>query len=358
MSSNTIVIWWVLHLFEGFTHGILCDTQDLVDALELGQDFGFLTQGVVLHENQESISPGYFSGFFEVINMGRLYRVKVPTHTDGLRGHLVLCASFLFMAKKVSHTNIGFLHSHLKTSNVHYSRKMEFFTSAIEKYTAHLLSSISTDYGLNLDELKAKYIGVKVVKAKVPKVPMADRPMCAGTVGKKKEPCKNKARVGETTCHIHGEKPPVDMCQPCKVPQVPAPAPAPAPAPVQAETSLADSVRNLANIAAQVTQEIKVKKPKKKKVLEAPPPPAPVLVEEPEEPEPEPEVLDDLDARLKAMLASGATFDDDEDDDEEPESPGAVRHREILENKGVAWEEYYDDEEDDELEEEEELEED
>ena len=93
-----------------------------------------------------------------------------------------------------------------------------------------------------------------------------------------------------------------------------------------------------------------MKKPKKKKVLEAPPPPAPVLVEEPEEPQevPEPEVLDDLDARLKAMLASGATFDDD---DEEPESPGAVRHREILENKGVAWEEYYDDE-DEELEEE------
>jgi hypothetical protein len=233
------------------------------------------------------------------------------------------------------------------------SSQMEFFTGAIEKYTAHLLSSISTDYGLNLDELKARYIGVKIVKAKAPKVPMADRPMCSGTVGKKKEPCKNKARAGETTCHIHGEKPPVDVCQPCKVPQVPAPAPAP----VQAtEPSLADSVRNLANIAAEVSQEIKVKKPKKKKVLEAPPPPPPPadLVEEAEEPEevPEPEVIDDLSARLQAMLADGAAFDEDDDeDDEEPESPGTQRHKEILGAKGVAWEEYYgeDDEEDEEL---------
>jgi hypothetical protein len=239
---------------------------------------------------------------------------------------------------------------------------MEFFSSAIEKYTAHLLSAISTDYGLNLDELKAKYIGVKVVKAKAPKVPMADRPMCSGTVGKKKEPCKNKARAGETTCHIHGEKPPVDVCQPCKVPQVPAPAPVPV------EASLIDSVKNLANIAAEVSEEIKVKKPKKKKVLEVPqvpvPPPAD-LVEEPEEPEevPEPEVIDDLSARLQAMLQSGAAFDDDEDEDEdeEPESPGTQRHKEILGAKGVAWEEYYgDDDEDEELleEDEEELEED
>lgn len=240
---------------------------------------------------------------------------------------------------------------------------MEFFTGAIEKYTAHLLSSISTDYGLNLDELKARYIGVKIVKAKAPKVPMADRPMCSGTVGKKKEPCKNKSRAGETTCHIHGEKPPVDVCQPCKVPQVPAPAPAPAP--VQAtETSLADSVRNLANIAAEVSQEIKVKKPKKKKVIEAPPPPPADLVEEVEEPEeeiPEPPVLDDLSARLQAMLADGAAFDDDEDEEEEPESPGTQRHKEILGAKGVAWEEYYgEDDEDEELleEDEEELDED
>ena len=226
---------------------------------------------------------------------------------------------------------------------------MEFFTGAIEKYTAHLLSSISTDYGLNLDELKARYIGVKIVKAKAPKVPMADRPMCSGTVGKKKEPCKNKARAGETTCHIHCEKPPVDVCQPCKVPQVPAPV-------QESETSLADSVRNLANIAAEVSQEIKVKKPKKKKVIEAPPPPPPAdLVEEVEEPEeeiPEPPVLDDLSARLQAMLADGAAFDEDdeEDEEEEPESPGTTRHKEILGAKGVAWEEYYgeDDEEEDE----------
>ena len=237
---------------------------------------------------------------------------------------------------------------------------MEFFTGAIEKYTAHLLSSISTDYGLNLDELKARYIGVKIVKAKAPKVPMADRPMCSGTVGKKKEPCKNKSRAGETTCHIHGEKPPVDVCQPCKVPQVPAQVLV-----QESEPSLADSVRNLANIAAEVSQEIKVKKPKKKKTIEAPPPPPADLVEEVEEPEeevPEPPVLDDLSARLQAMLADGAAFDEDDDEDEEePESPGTTRHKEILGAKGVAWEEYYgEDDEDEELleEDEEELDED
>ena len=204
---------------------------------------------------------------------------------------------------------------------------MEFFSSAIEKYTLHLITAISADYKLDPDELKAKYIGVKVVKAKIPKVPMEDRPLCTGTSGKKKIPCKNRCKPGMNACHLHCDKVPVaDL--PAKVPQVPAEAP---PVAVQAQ--------NLAAAAAEVSKELKAKKPRKPKVALPAPPPPPPPAPVPVAPAP---ATDSLDDRLKAILMGGGEF---ESDDEEPESPGTLRHKDRMAEQGRDWEECFDEEE-------------
>jgi hypothetical protein len=66
-------------------------------------------------------------------------------------------------------------------------------------------------------------------------------------------------------------------------------------------------------------------------------------------------VEDSLNDRLLAILQSGGVLDDEEElepEFEEPLSPGAERHKSILESKGQSWADYYDDEEDEELDEE------
>jgi hypothetical protein len=215
---------------------------------------------------------------------------------------------------------------------------MEFFSSAIEKYTLHLITAISADYKLDPDELKAKYIGVKVVKAKIPKVPMEDRPMCTGTSGKKKIPCKNRCKPGMDACHLHCEKIPVAGL-PVKVPQVPADAP---PVAVQAQA--------LATAASEVSKELKAKKPRKPKVV-LPAPPPPVQAPPPPAPSPPPPApaTDSLDDRLKAILMGGGEFesDDEEEELEEPDSPGTLRHKDRMAEQGRDWEECFDEEDED-----------
>lgn len=258
---------------------------------------------------------------------------------------------------------------------------MEFFSQAIEKFTAHLLASVCTDYNLDLEELKTRYIGVKTIKVtkpKVPKVPMEDRPICNGTSGKKKIPCKNKCKPGGDTCHLHGEKLPVAVCQPC-LPQVPTEVPKAAQALADIASRLSDALAPA--MAAAPVKKVRKPKPKAQALPQPPPPPvvlvteeletdkpkkvvpkpkAPVLEEELDD-EPmevlEPEELD-MNARLQLILQSGATFesDDDEDEDEEPVSPGAQRHKGIIEAKGQSWADYYDEDCDEEEELEEELE--
>ena len=233
---------------------------------------------------------------------------------------------------------------------------MEFFTASIEKFSLHLITNICNDYNLDLDELKARYIGAKMVKTKVAKIPMEDRPACKGLSGKKKIPCKNRCRPGSDACHLHGQK--IIMCQPCKVPQVPPE--------VTEQIKVAIAAHPPPAPPAAVVQKKQTKKPKEiepKPAKKTPQPPPPPIVVAPPPPPPPPNDNMTLDDRLKQILqGGGADFDSDEDSDsesEEPDSPGGIRHKEILKAKGKAWEDYEDDEdENEELEEEEELEED
>ena len=244
---------------------------------------------------------------------------------------------------------------------------MEFFAGAIEKATSQLLTRVAADYNLPYDELVAKYLSKvvkpKVVKPKVPKVPMEERPMCPGFSGKKKTPCKNRCKPGLNACHLHGAPTaPEPICQPC-VPQVPAQEMEKA---VAALGDAADSLATvLASAPAPVPVAVKPKKPRVVKpkpvvapvpapvaapapaVAQAPvvPAPAPVPVAVPEVPKP---VEDSLNDRLLAILQSGGVLDDEEEEPEEyeePLSPGAERHKSILESQGRNWADYYDDEE-------------
>lgn len=248
---------------------------------------------------------------------------------------------------------------------------MEFFASAIEKATVQLLTRVATDYNLPCDELLTKYLNKtvkpKVVKPKAPKVPMEERAPCPGFSGKKKLPCKNKCKPGFNACHLHCEKVLVPVCAPCP-PQVPAPAPAP-------EKTLIEHAQSLSQAATDLAESLQVPVPapvKKKKTKKAPAPvpveEAPVPVEAPAPvkkpakkktapapapvpvPAPAPVKEMSLDERLREILASGGNTSEDEDD-EEVMSPGAVRHKGILESQGRSWADYYDDE-DEELEEE------
>ena len=113
---------------------------------------------------------------------------------------------------------------------------MEFFSSALEKYTVALLSKISEDYSLPLDELVAKYHTTPLKKAKVerkprtPKDPNAppkpakvakeDRPICPSLTGKK-TPCKNRCLPGSDKCHLHCVTLPTGEPKPPRAPRVP-----------------------------------------------------------------------------------------------------------------------------------------
>jgi len=274
---------------------------------------------------------------------------------------------------------------------------MEFFTTAIEKATTQLLTRIATDYNLPCEDLIAKYLNKtvkpKVVKPKVLKVPMEERMICPGLTGKKKTPCKNKCKAGTNACHIHNKEPIV--CLPC-VPSVPAPAPAlvapsppsspePAPEPVQVPVPVPVKVakKTKAKAAPEPAPEpviAAVAKPKSKKKVASPSPapvpepeptvakpkskkkaptpvvaPAPVIapiVKPVSETEPSQMSLDD---RLRMILANGGNYDDDEEaeeeieDRDEPLSPGALRHKMIVESQGKSWADYqYDDDEEEE----------
>jgi len=228
---------------------------------------------------------------------------------------------------------------------------MEFFAGAIEKATSQLLTRVAADYNLPLEELVAKYLSKtvkpKVVKPKVPKVPMEERPMCPGFSGKKKTPCKNRCKPGLNACHLHGTPTaPEPICQPC-VPQVPAQEME------KAVAALGDAANSLATVLAAAPVAVKPKKPRvvKPKVVAAPvvvPEVAPVAVPAPA---PVSTVEDSLNDRLLAILQSGGVLDDEEEEPEfeEPLSPGAERHKSILESQGRSWADYYDDEDEEEL---------
>jgi len=285
---------------------------------------------------------------------------------------------------------------------------MEFFSSALEKYTVALLSQISADYSLPLDELVAKYHTTPLKKAKVerkprtPKDPNAppkpakvakeDRPICPSLTGKK-TPCKNRCLPGSDKCHLHCVTLPTGEPKPPRAPRVPkaesekvtkksakkskvqpshnhAPLVAP-----DAPCQLCDSHGDAMNPGAPSVQfesqslqerlraiiqsesesesehepeseaETEPKTPKKSKKAKAEPktpkkavkkielepvaPPAPIKVPK----------SASIEERMALILS-----EEPEEEEEEPESPGAVRHRLIMAEKGLPVE--YDEDED------------
>jgi hypothetical protein len=103
---------------------------------------------------------------------------------------------------------------------------MEFFTGALEKYTNALLSKISEDYSLPLEELVAKYQTVPLKKKRAPKKakdpnePEVPKVPCVGLTGKG-TPCKNKCQPGSDKCHLHGVELPGAAPKVPKEPKVP-----------------------------------------------------------------------------------------------------------------------------------------
>jgi len=170
------------------------------------------------------------------------------------------------------------------------------FAPALTKYTSQLLTRISEDFKIPVDDLNAKYLTAGVpIKPKVPrkpKEPTADRPMCPFLCGNKKTPCKNRCVPNGTGCHlhdpnkVHAPKPPKET-KPPKVlkgdPLFVASPVVPVPAPVRVQ------------VQAQVEPE-----------------------PEPEEPEMEMTMQE----RLRAMLATEdemEEFDEDEQEFDEDE---------------------------------------
>jgi hypothetical protein len=122
------------------------------------------------------------------------------------------------------------------------------FAPALEKYTTQLLARIAVDYNIPSYELVNKYmtrpaeiINLKPPKApkdpnappkaprkpkdpnappKAPKVPLEDRPICPSLTGKK-TPCKNKCLPGSDKCHLHSAVLPTGEPKPPKPPKVP-----------------------------------------------------------------------------------------------------------------------------------------
>ncbi len=219
------------------------------------------------------------------------------------------------------------------------------FKPVVYKYTLALLAKVSVDYNLPVDELAAKYLSdcapaptkPKVLKPKVPKVPMEERPICPALTGKKKQPCKNKCMPGGTACSRHSEKP------------IPPAEPAPG-----AEVCVPC-------VPALTVPPVKTKKTVLKKTPVVAPAPTPVVVAP--VPVPVPAAVS-IEERLKLLMANSAgdegedTEEEDEDEEEEPESPGMLIHRAKMAELGRTVEYEDDDEEDDEDDmEEEELEE-
>ena len=198
------------------------------------------------------------------------------------------------------------------------------FAPALEKYSTNLLTRISLDYNLPLDELVTKYMSrpeaIKAKKAKDPnapkkprapkdpnapkKIPAADRPICPSLTGKK-TPCKNRCLPGSDKCHLHSVTLPGGDPKPPKVPkekkskvkEQPAHNHAPLIAP-EAPCQLCDTHGDALNPGLPTVSY-------------------------------ESETLQERLARIMAME------DPEEEDESEPESPGAIRHREILASQGL-----------------------
>jgi cell division protein FtsN len=273
---------------------------------------------------------------------------------------------------------------------------MEFFSSALEKYTTALLSKISEDYSLPLDELVSKYqsssVSLKTKKKRsapkddVPRVP------CVGMTGKGTA-CKNKCQAGSDKCHLHGVEVPNKEPRVPKVPKSKSKSKSKAAKKVQPEHNhppgsqssdeqqcqLCETHGNvvipklpqfeskslqdrLAEILKSETQETETEtetetvapppspeKAKAKAKAKAKPKPkakAPKKAKSPEPEPPKPEAVKvpktaTIEERMALILA-------EEEPEEEPESPGAVRHRLIMAEKGRAVEYDEEDEEDDE----------
>jgi hypothetical protein len=294
---------------------------------------------------------------------------------------------------------------------------MEFFSSALEKYTVSLLSQISADYSLPLDELVAKYHTTPLKKAKVerkprtPKDPNAppkpakvakeDRPICPSLTGKK-TPCKNRCLPGSDKCHLHCVTLPTGEPKPPRAPRVPkaesekvtkksakkskvqpshnhAPLVAPdapcqlcdshgdamnpgAPS-VQFESqSLQERLRAIIQSESESEPEAETEPEPKTPKKSVPVPDAPKKAKpEPKTPKKAVKKLElepvappapikvpksaSIEERM-ALILSEEPEEEEEEEEEEPESPGAVRHRLIMAEKGLPVE--YDEEEEDE----------
>ena len=102
------------------------------------------------------------------------------------------------------------------------------FVPVLEKYTTQLLSRIALDYNLPAEELVAKYLTEiappkapkKPREPKAPKAPLEERPICPSLTGKK-TPCKNRCLPGSDKCHLHSVTLPNGEPKPPKPPRVP-----------------------------------------------------------------------------------------------------------------------------------------
>ena len=196
------------------------------------------------------------------------------------------------------------------------------FAPALEKYTLGLLARIASDYNLPQDELVAKYmtrpetIKVKVKKPrapkdpnappKPPKVPVEDRPMCPSLTGKK-TPCKNRCLPGSDKCHLHC------VCLPTGEPKPPR-IPKPKKVKEQSAPLVAPDIQNM-HIATNVQFESNQNGMS-------------------------------LQDRLKMIIQMGE--DAEPEQEEEIESPGTIRHRMILAERGLPPPPMDDDDEDEE----------
>ena len=204
------------------------------------------------------------------------------------------------------------------------------FAPALEKYTTKLLARIAVDYNLPSEELVAKYLTrpvelIKVPKPprapkdpnapvkprvpKAPKIPLEDRPICPSLTGKK-TPCKNRCLPGSDKCHLHSAVLPTGEAKPPKPPRVPkakkvkeqpthnhAPLVAPE-APCQLCDTHGDATNpGLTNVEFESSQGGMTLQERLRMIIQ--------MGEEPEEPE-----------------------------EDEVESPGAIRHRMLLAERG------------------------
>lgn len=200
------------------------------------------------------------------------------------------------------------------------------FAPALEKYTLKLLARIAVDYNLPSEELVTKYMTrpvelIKVPKApkdpnapvkprvpKAPKIPLEERPICPSLTGKK-TPCKNRCLPGSDKCHLHSAVLPTGEAKPPKPPRVPkvkkvkeqpthnhAPLVAPE-APCQLCDTHGDATNpGLTNVEFESSQGGM-----------------------------------SLQERLRMIIQMG---EEPEEEEEEVESPGTIRHRMLLAERG------------------------